>query len=380
MEFNLGMIKNDPYLVESIKSIEKIYNRMLDDKSKAMYQEAIKLIETHDFSHLVKIHELNSIKSDKTVLLQSQYTKLHDQEKKIIFYGLGERTLNMLKYSEEYSSRIGYSFIPFITDIPITFFCDKQYKNYSAGFLGRPVISPEELKKSYKDEIVIINTTDYFEEVHDELIQAGFKEKNIFLQEYCGCIEYEEKQYFEEFMKRDKEDIFVDAGCFDGKTTQTFIKWQPNYDKIIAFEPDQLNFHVCEKNLNNSRSVKVINAGLSDVTGRCFFSGEGSSASHIDKTGSDSIEVVRLDDVIGNDKVSFIKMDIEGAELDALKGAASCIKRDLPNLAICAYHKKYDLVDLPKYICELSDHYKFYLRIYSDHWHEWVLYAIADVD
>lgn len=55
---------------------------MLDDKSKIMYQEAINLIETHDFSHLVKIHELNLIKSDETVLLQSQYTKLHAQGKR----------------------------------------------------------------------------------------------------------------------------------------------------------------------------------------------------------------------------------------------------------------------------------------------------------
>lgn len=378
MAFNFDVIKKDPYLEDNRENIECIYNKMLDERSKNMYHEAISLIATRDFSHLMRIHELNSIQSDEIIRQQVQYTKLHKQGKKIVFYGLGERTLSMMEDAKTYGSRIGFSFIPAITDIPITCFCDRNYQNYPNGFSGLPVISPDELKQSYKDAVVLINTKIYFEEIRDELIQAGFQESNLFLQAYCNCVEYDDKQYFESFMKRDKESLFVDAGCFDGKTTQTFIKWQPNYDKIIAFEPDSSNFFICQQSLKDRRGVTVINAGLSDRTGECFFAGGGASASHIDGQGSESIRIVKLDDVIKDNKVSFIKMDIEGAELDALKGAAGCIKRDLPNLAICAYHKKYDLIDLPNYISTLSNHYRFYLRLYSNHWHEWVLYAVAD--
>ena len=135
MSLNLEIIKNDPYLWKSKENIEKIYEKMNDDKSKEMYREALNLIATRDFSHLVKIHELNKIKTDKAILQQIQYSQFHEQGKNIIFYGLGQRTLNMVKMWEEFHSGIGYSFFPFITDIPVSFFCDKNYRNYSEGFL-----------------------------------------------------------------------------------------------------------------------------------------------------------------------------------------------------------------------------------------------------
>ena len=69
-------------------------------------------------------------------------------------------------------------------------------------------------------------------------------------------------------------------------------------------------------------------------------------------------------------------MDIEGAELEALKGAKETIKRNHPKLAICVYHKPEDIVDIPKFILELDPEYKLYLRHYSDNAGETVLYAI----
>lgn len=75
-------------------------------------------------------------------------------------------------------------------------------------------------------------------------------------------------------------------------------------------------------------------------------------------------------------KVTFIKMDIEGAELESLKGAQKVIQRDKPKLAICIYHKPEDMVELPLYIKELVPEYKFYIRHHSNFINETVLYAI----
>lgn len=376
MSLDLEIIKNDPYLWNNKENIEKIYEKMNDDKSREMYREALNLIATRDFSHLVKIHELNKIKTDKAILQQIQYSQFHEQGKKIIFYGLGQRTLNMVKMWEEFHSGIGYSFFPFITDIPVSFFCDKNYRNYSEGFLGKPVISPSDLKQNYKDGIVIINTCDYFEQIYNELLGEGFSEEQMFFHEYPNGQACEEKQYFEEFMKIDQEQTFVDAGCYDGKTVHQFINWQPNYEKVIAFEPDKTNYTVCTKNLQDVERIEVIQAGLGNENCRVSFKETATSGSCIDRTGEDFIDVIKLDDVIEKDKISFIKMDIEGAELDALRGAQKVIHRDHPKLAICVYHKKYDLVELPQYINEISDNYVFYLRIYSNLWFECVLYAV----
>lgn len=76
------------------------------------------------------------------------------------------------------------------------------------------------------------------------------------------------------------------------------------------------------------------------------------------------------------DKVTFIKMDVEGSELESLKGAKNTILRDKPKLAICIYHKPEDMVTIPLYIKELVPEYKLYVRHHSNSWAETVLYAV----
>lgn len=77
-----------------------------------------------------------------------------------------------------------------------------------------------------------------------------------------------------------------------------------------------------------------------------------------------------------NEKVTFIKMDIEGAELETLKGASRLIAEQKPKLAVCVYHKPEDIFTIPEYLRTLNPDYKFYLRYYT--FAEWdtVLYAI----
>ena len=69
-------------------------------------------------------------------------------------------------------------------------------------------------------------------------------------------------------------------------------------------------------------------------------------------------------------------MDIEGAELDTLKGAQKTILKYRPKLAICVYHKPEDLLTIPSYILSLHKDYRLYLRNYMMPGRETVLYAI----
>ena len=88
------------------------------------------------------------------------------------------------------------------------------------------------------------------------------------------------------------------------------------------------------------------------------------------------VKVIKLDDIAYDERITFIKMDIEGAELNALKGSEQIIKHFRPKLAISVYHKPEDLWEIPAYILSLRSDYKLYFRHYSFTNRETVLYAI----
>jgi hypothetical protein len=88
------------------------------------------------------------------------------------------------------------------------------------------------------------------------------------------------------------------------------------------------------------------------------------------------VEVNRLDDVLGDSNVTFLKMDIEGAELKTLHGAEKLIRRCRPKMAICIYHRAEDLWTIPQYILSLHGDYRFYVRSYHPSSEETVLYAL----
>jgi hypothetical protein len=105
---------------------------------------------------------------------------------------------------------------------------------------------------------------------------------------------------------------------------------------------------------------------------------DGTGTSHINTNVliHTYIHTDKIDDIVLDKKVSFIKMDIEGAELEALKGAKNTIQNNYPKLAIAIYHKPDDLLNIPQYILSLNRNYKFYLRHYGYNSWETILYAI----
>lgn len=108
---------------------------------------------------------------------------------------------------------------------------------------------------------------------------------------------------------------------------------------------------------------------------KIFFFAEAEAGSHAAAEGEVVVKGISLDEIVKDEKVSYIKMDIEGSELNALKGAKNVIKRDRPRLAICIYHKPEDILELPLYILDLVPEYKFYIRHYCSCMWETVLYA-----
>lgn len=173
-------------------------------------------------------------------------------------------------------------------------------------------------------------------------------------------------------------EVFVDGGAYTGDTLLTFMRLSGGkYAKCYAFEPDpanaaKLNATVAKRGL---RDVNVVGKGLwSKAAALPFAVWQGTSASSISGTGEATVEVDAIDNMAPD--ATFIKMDIEGAELEALKGAAGTIKRNHPKLAICLYHKPGDLIEIPLFIKALVPEYKLYLRQHQPVSCELVLYAV----
>lgn len=187
-------------------------------------------------------------------------------------------------------------------------------------------------------------------------------------------------QYFDVFESLEGE-IVVDCGAYDGATELEIAKWTNyTYRKIYAFEPNWGNCQSCIVFYedNNLQNIELIPKGTwNEDTELSFSAGrdENSAGGKLCQDGGNIVPVTTIDSVVGDDKVTFIKMDVEGAELESLKGAAETIKKNTPRLAICIYHKFEDLWTIPEYILSLNNNYRFYIRHYTSYIYETVLYA-----
>jgi len=181
-------------------------------------------------------------------------------------------------------------------------------------------------------------------------------------------------QYFEDFLNL-HEEIFVDAGGFDGDTTEEFCHRCPDYRKVIFFEPSTKNMEAAKQRLAKFNNIEFCDVGLSDAEGVLHFNADAGSASSVTEGDGETIQVTRLDLAV-KERVTFIKMDLEGWELKALAGAAGHIKQGKPKLAIAVYHRASDFREIANYVLSLNSEYRIYLRHYTQGWSETVMFFI----
>jgi len=181
------------------------------------------------------------------------------------------------------------------------------------------------------------------------------------------------------FAFKDNE-IYVDGGTFDGDTIRMFIdRVHGKFDYIYGFEPDTNTFgKLCENFADDSR-IKPINKGLYSHDTTLYFDNAGTRASIFNPDAAEgiSLPVTSLDKVMNGNRVTYIKMNIEGAEIPALNGAKETIQKWSPKLGISIYHRPQDLWEIPFLIRELNPAYKLYLRQQDLGVIEGVIYAVV---
>lgn len=192
------------------------------------------------------------------------------------------------------------------------------------------------------------------------------------------------------------DDIFVDAGAFVGDTVERFI-WENlgTFKHIYAFEPGFKQFAALQKRMLRLSEewafdldcVTTVKAGLSSKNCRmsCSFLDDsplrhGLVAENPENKADDlnSSEVYSLDSYLDGKMVSFIKADVEGMEMDLLKGAQETIRRFKPKMALCIYHYPSDLFEVAEFVRSLVPEYKFSLRQHAPIFGDFVLYCYCE--
>ncbi len=176
------------------------------------------------------------------------------------------------------------------------------------------------------------------------------------------------KHYFDlDLLPFCKNEVFVDVGAYTGDTVLDYIaSYGMSYNKIYCYEITESMVLYMKNNFSNLPNVEIRNLAVAERVGKLYLDANSTSASanRVKEAGVDAVNAVSLDEDI-KEKISMIKMDIEGGEISAIKGAKEHIKNDLPKLFISVYHSNDDIITIPKLIRSYTDKYDFYLRYYG---------------
>jgi FkbM family methyltransferase len=216
----------------------------------------------------------------------------------------------------------------------------------------------------------------YSRQVLDDVLNFRTTARPEFLSSYKFA---PEEQYFDPIVKLEERPVFVDCGGFDGDTTEQFVRRFSEYQEVHFFEPSAPNMDAAKTRLAGNHNITYHALGVSNEAGELRFDSEGGSSSAISPTGSNTIRVTTLDEVLAG-KVSMIKMDLEGWEIAALQGAKQLIAAQAPVLAIAVYHRPSDFWTIPGHVFEWQSNYDIYLRHYTEGWSETVMYFIPKTD
>ncbi len=325
------------------------------------------------------------------------WERLKATDKPILLYGMGNGADMIIKVLESYG--ISYE---------DTFASDGFVRGHS--FHGKRVLSFSEAKEKYSNFIILVTfavhdnktmsliselsdnfelyaptvsvvdgspfTREFFNEnegnfkrAYEMLYDEKSKEDylNILCFKLSGDVKYllkahsDKMKLYDDVLPLSEDESIVDLGAYDGDTIREFLTVTGGkYKNIIALEPDEKNFRKLERKTDGLPNLTRFNMGAWDKEETLYFAKKSGRNSRLEETGI-PVNFNSVDNIV-KDKVTFIKMDIEGAELKALEGAKNTIAMYKPKLYVCAYHRNEDMFTLPFKIKALYDGYKIYFR------------------
>lgn len=344
------------------------------------------------------------------------WTYLQSTTKPIVIYGMGDGAIKIVDVCKSYNIQIAGIFAS-----------DEYVRGHS--FLGYQVKKLSEIEAEFSDFIILLAFAVFTDEWVDNIYKLAEKHElyapdvpvvggGLFTYEYynanrirfrqayqalsdersrevyCDILNFKlsgKLPYLSSATSSRSDDIasllslsddesYVDLGAYDGDTVLEFISHtQGKYKHITAFEPDFKNYRKLLKTVehNNIEHIECLNLGSYSHQTTLSFDNRAGRNSALNKNGKIAIPVNSVDNIMAGFEVSYIKMDVEGAEFQTIKGCENLIKTQKPKLNISAYHRNEDLFMLPLFIKHLNPNYKIYLRHnqYIPAW-ETLIYAI----
>ena len=332
--------------------IREVYTSLQDDISRVVFNARLLYYLSGDKKHmdnmLNKLNDMGRIGNSKTIMDFLHDKSLH--EKKIILYGagcIGCIVFQMLKEK----------------GIQVFAYCDSNKDKQGNQFMGLRIISTEELLSENEDAEILISTATYSNEILNQLKRMGVQAERVYT---AGS--FSEEYFGENLIPAVENEVYIDVGVWDGHSISRFLNFCGyKYKKIYGLEPDPANWEKSEKWIkqNNVSNVTLVQKGAWSCNTSLAFDEDklyGGEGSRISQNGDLQVEVTTIDELVGHEIITLIKMDIEGAELEALKGAENTIKKNKPRLMICVYHKAEDILTIPLYLKSLVPEYRFFIR------------------
>ena len=291
----------------------------------------------------------------------------------------------LIKNYPRYSLVKGFDRLGYVSDEEIKALwsgCEKVYNipNLTDSFYPESKITRE----FYLENKAAFNTV--YDNLADELskksLAAFIKARMLKRNEVLAPVAVRPQYFFTPpLWNKNPNEVMIDCGAFDGDSIFDFIQFNGGkYKQVIACEPDPTNLAKLQENIcaRDVKNILVLNLGVGDKKATLKFDSQANAGSVISDAGNITISVDTIDSVetaVGGG-ISLIKMDIEGFELSALRGAENTIIKNRPVLAISAYHKKDDVFSIYQYLNGIVQGYRFYFRCHRFDTMDAVMYAV----
>lgn len=339
------------YETETTNLLKEVYNHLQDEESQKIYAARSLFSLSDDNTYMNEI--VKNMTVSKILAEQLDINK----DKKWVLFGAGTW---------------GKAIMKFFPDIKWDYVVDNN--KIGQEIEGNKIVSVEDIEH-VDDCYFVLAVLFKYRTIVNQLLENGILEENLLV---LGEIA-EKRQYFDlPYLKFTENEVFVDAGGFNGDTTLQFVKVTENkYKKIYVLEPNKILADDCRKKLSNIHDCTVIQKGAWDDKQVLRFIEADEGSRIVDEVENiTEIETITIDEILNGEQATYIKMDVEGAEVNALKGAKKTICKYKPKLAISVYHKRDDIWEIPMLLLQYNPEYKFYLRVYSFTGNDTVLYAL----
>lgn len=349
--------------MRSIEMLRLVYEKLGDEESRFIFQNRLLYSVSEDERMIRKMVNglMERYGEDDMMNRLLKWTGLKSRD--LVVFGAGFAGCQIVRTLQDF-------------DIPVSCIADNNSRLWGSQRYGVKILAPDELSERAECR-VIIGVNHGVDVIHRQLTAMGMKEEDLYIPEKQWWLG-KNCQYFDSVIVSPKEhEVFLDGGSLDGEDSMRFIDWcKGRYDKIYAFEPDKNNCRKLSKLAEKHNRVTVYQEGLWSENTELKFSSGNAENSCISESGDLVVKAVSIDEKLGQERITFVKMDIEGSEYEALLGAEKTIRNYKPKLAVCVYHKPEDIFEIPLKILEYCPDYKLYLRHYSYADTETVLYAV----